>query len=86
MKISFIGLGKLGLPVAVAIEAKGHEVLGYDISPKFNSKSKMITQIHTDHNTNSKYLKSDLIQNFRIKIQIRNPIPSENLKKRKSKI
>ena len=40
MKISFIGLGKLGLPVAVAIEAKGHEVLGYDISPKFNSKSK----------------------------------------------
>ena len=40
MKISFIGLGKLGLPVAVAIEAKGHEVLGYDINPKFNSKSK----------------------------------------------
>ena len=25
-----IGLGKLGLPVALAIESKGHEVVGYD--------------------------------------------------------
>lgn len=40
MKISFIGLGKLGLPVAVAIDAKGHEVLGYDINPKYNSSTK----------------------------------------------
>jgi len=28
-----IGLGKLGLPVALAIEAAGHEVAGYDPSP-----------------------------------------------------
>ena len=28
-----IGLGKLGLPVALAIEAAGHEVWGYDPSP-----------------------------------------------------
>lgn len=33
MKIGFIGLGKLGLPVALAIEAAGHEVWGYDPSP-----------------------------------------------------
>lgn len=37
MKIGVIGLGKLGLPVAVAIDNKGHDVLGYDINPVFNS-------------------------------------------------
>jgi UDPglucose 6-dehydrogenase len=31
-KVGFIGLGKLGLPVAVAIESKGHDVMGYDIN------------------------------------------------------
>ena len=33
MKIGFIGLGKLGLPCALAINNKGHEVCGYDINP-----------------------------------------------------
>jgi UDPglucose 6-dehydrogenase len=33
MKVGFIGLGKLGLPVALATEAAGHEVAGYDPSP-----------------------------------------------------
>ena len=33
MKIGFVGLGKLGLPVALAVESKGHQVFGYDISP-----------------------------------------------------
>jgi UDPglucose 6-dehydrogenase len=32
MKIGFLGLGKLGLPVALAIESKGHYVCGTDIS------------------------------------------------------
>jgi len=32
MKIGFLGLGKLGLPVALAVESKGHEVVGHDIS------------------------------------------------------
>lgn len=32
MRIGVIGLGKLGLPVAVAINSKGHEVTAYDIS------------------------------------------------------
>ena len=36
MKIGFIGLGKLGLPVALAVESKGHEVYGYDINKKIN--------------------------------------------------
>ena len=34
MKIGFIGLGKLGLPCAMAIESKGHEVTGWDTDPK----------------------------------------------------
>lgn len=33
MQIGFMGLGKLGLPVALAIEKRGHRVAGYDISP-----------------------------------------------------
>lgn len=33
MKIGFVGLGKLGLPVALALETAGHEVFGYDINP-----------------------------------------------------
>jgi UDPglucose 6-dehydrogenase len=38
MKIGVIGLGRLGLPVAVAIDNKGHDVVGYDINPNYNSK------------------------------------------------
>jgi UDPglucose 6-dehydrogenase len=33
MKIGFIGLGKLGLPCALVIDSKGHQVFGYDINP-----------------------------------------------------
>src|SRR5688572_18137970 len=33
MKIGVVGLGKLGLPVALAMEAAGHEVRGWDVSP-----------------------------------------------------
>ncbi|MEO5374221.1 MAG: nucleotide sugar dehydrogenase [Alphaproteobacteria bacterium] len=31
MKIGMIGLGKLGLPCAVAMALKGHDVMGYDV-------------------------------------------------------
>ena len=34
MNIGFLGLGKLGLPVALATESKGHKVFGFDISEK----------------------------------------------------
>lgn len=33
MKIGMIGLGKLGLTCALAMESKGHEVMGYDVNP-----------------------------------------------------
>ena len=32
MNIGFLGLGKLGLPVCLAVEDQGHKVYGYDIS------------------------------------------------------
>jgi len=32
MNVGFLGLGKLGLPVSLAVEDKGHNVFGYDIS------------------------------------------------------
>ncbi len=38
MKLSVIGLGKLGLPLSVALAQKGHEVIGVDISPSVIEK------------------------------------------------
>jgi UDPglucose 6-dehydrogenase len=32
MRIGFVGLGKLGLPVALAVNCKDHDVYGYDIN------------------------------------------------------
>ena len=37
MNVGFLGLGKLGLPVALAVENKGHKIFGYDISDKVKS-------------------------------------------------
>jgi UDPglucose 6-dehydrogenase len=34
MRVGFVGLGKLGLPCALAIESKGHQVLGLDVDPR----------------------------------------------------
>ena len=33
MNIGFLGLGKLGLPCALVINDRGHNVYGYDIDP-----------------------------------------------------
>lgn len=35
MNVGFIGLGKLGLPSALAIESRGHRVFGHDPAPSF---------------------------------------------------
>ncbi len=35
MKISVIGLGKLGAPLAAVMASKGHEVVGLDLNPTF---------------------------------------------------
>jgi UDPglucose 6-dehydrogenase len=41
MNVGFLGLGKLGLPCALAIDLKGHSVLGYDINPKVMQKKRV---------------------------------------------
>jgi len=41
LKVGFVGLGRLGLPVAVAMDWKGHDVLGYDINPVYKSSAKI---------------------------------------------
>jgi UDPglucose 6-dehydrogenase len=33
-RVGLIGLGKLGMPVALAMSLKGHYVMGYDVDPK----------------------------------------------------
>lgn len=38
MKISVIGLGKLGSPLAAILASKGHSVIGVDINPEFVNK------------------------------------------------
>ena len=40
MKIGVIGLGKLGLPISIAIDNKGHDVIGYDINPNITEDKK----------------------------------------------
>ena len=40
MKIGFVGLGQLGLPVALAVESKGHKVYGFDIKKEIYEQIK----------------------------------------------
>ncbi len=40
MKVGFVGLGKLGLPVALAVESKGHKVYGFDIKEEIYDQIK----------------------------------------------
>lgn len=55
MQVGFIGLGKLGLPVALAISSKAHTVCGYDIDP---SVSQYLS------NKNIPYLEAQIDQFF----------------------
>ena len=38
MKVGFVGLGKLGLPVALAVESEGHKVYSFDIKKEESVK------------------------------------------------
>ena len=35
MRVSVIGLGKLGAPLAAALASKGHDVVGVDLNPDY---------------------------------------------------
>jgi UDPglucose 6-dehydrogenase len=35
MRVSVVGLGKLGSPLAAVLASKGHHVIGVDLNPQF---------------------------------------------------
>ena len=39
-KIGFIGLGNMGLPMAINLAKNGHEVYGFDVDPKKEVETK----------------------------------------------
>ena len=45
MKIGFVGLGKLGMPCAEAIAAKGHDVTGYDVVTRQSGSVRVFNNI-----------------------------------------
>jgi UDPglucose 6-dehydrogenase len=45
MNIGFIGVGKLGMPCAEAIAQKGHNVKGYDVSPRSSEYVNVVPSI-----------------------------------------
>ena len=45
MKIAFIGAGKLGMPCAVGIALKGHDVAAYDVADHTNNSVTMVKSI-----------------------------------------
>lgn len=63
MNIGFIGLGKLGLPVALAIEEKGHNVCGFDINEN------IINILNTKKLPYTEKGAESLLQNSKIKFQ-----------------
>ena len=63
MNIGFLGLGKLGLPVSLAVEDKGHNIFGYDISKQTiedikNRKPKIIYASDNDVEKHDSYFKN----------------------------
>src|SRR3954467_10615930 len=39
-KVGLVGLGKLGMPVSLAISYKGHDVMGFDVNPEQMQKER----------------------------------------------
>lgn len=61
MNIGFVGLGKLGLPVALAIEQCGHSVTGCDLSDEVASAVKSRTFRYQEHGAQEALAKSNLV-------------------------
>ena len=71
MKISVIGLGKLGLPFSFFLSSKKYKVLGYDINEKIENEIKK-NKINIEPNLN-KYIKK-YKNNFRFEKKIKDLI------------
>lgn len=58
MKVGFVGIGKLGKPVATVMVLKGHDVMCYDVNP--NNMNKEFTEIEADDKGNPNGFKNML--------------------------
>ena len=76
MKISVIGLGKLGLPFSFFLSSKKYKVLGYDINEKIEKEIKE-NKINIEPNLN-KYIKK-YKNNFKFEKKIQNLIHQTDL-------
>ena len=59
MKIGFIGLGNMGLPMAENLQKEGHEVSGFDIKKNIKSKIRIsynIQEIIKNNNAKRRFL------------------------------
>ena len=72
MKIGFIGLGKLGLPVALACESKGHTVIGTDINDRTLRDIRFKTLTYKEEGA------IDLLQKSKIQLKPINKIVEES--------
>jgi len=72
MNIGFLGLGKLGLPVALAIEEKGHKVIGTDINETTLRNIRFKTLNYKEKGA------EDLLKNSKIEIKNLEQIVSES--------
>lgn len=48
MKIGFIGTGKLGLPVSLVYNRKGHDILAFDVNPNFYNGNSAESQLYSE--------------------------------------
>ena len=72
MKIGFIGLGKLGLPVALACESKGHTVCGTDINDRTLRDIRFKTLTYREEGAN------ELLQKSKIELKTTDKIVEES--------
>lgn len=87
LRVGFVGLGKLGMPVAVALASLGHEVVGYDIDPNrmrkvhpFKESGSPIANTFDDalaHAYNLNFAPLDVIRRHAQVIMIAVPTPHE---------
>ena len=76
MKISVIGLGKLGLPFSFFLSSKKYKVLGYDINEKIEDEIKK-NKVNIEPKLNE-YIKK-YSSNFKFEKKIKNIIDQTNI-------
>src|SRR5712691_6547227 len=58
-RVGLVGLGKLGVPVALAMSLRGHDVMGYDVD---ESKMQKVRFLHRERGPNGEPSIEPLLQ------------------------